>query len=267
MESISVAKSKKSNDKLNYISSFLNKLQYLIASIVKAHQDSQINHPYIRQESEIKKIAVLVITADRGLCGGYNSNVIKTAKNYLSDLRSKYIPYDLFVIGKKGISSFNFLKESINTSFTSIDEKISYKEIENIISKIIVLFENKQVERIEIISSVYISSSSQIPKITSLLPISFDEPLKLDSDSNYLFEPNIEEICYRLLPFYIKTKFFNLILSAICSEHIARKIAMKSATDASTDIIKNLTRTYNRIRQAKITQEISEIVAGADSIS
>ena len=265
MEMVATAKSKKATDRLHYSIDFLKKIENLVFSIINS-ENFDSDHLYLRKESKVNKVAVLVMTADRGLCGGYNSNVVKVAKDYLSDLRSSCVPYDLFVIGKKGISSFLFLKECITESFTGIDEKITYQRVESIASKIISLFEKRKVDSVKIISNIYLSSSSQVPKITDMLPLSIESEQD-NFTSNYLFEPDVQEIYDDVIKFYLKTMIFNLILHSNCCEQISRRLAMKSATDSANDMIKTLTRKYNRIRQAKITQEISEIVAGADSIN
>lgn len=264
MEMVSTAKAKKMSDKVNASKPFSDKLKELMGSL--SSLSSQVESPYLRKPDTIKKVAILVVTANRGLCGGYNSNTLKLARNRLTELKEKGTAYDLYVIGKKAISYFKYVKEPMKESYTNIDDSSGYKEAEFYANLFMELFASEQTDAVEIISTIYISSANQKPVITKVLPV---EAPKIDGaavNEVVIYEPNPTEILESLLPQMVKTAFYKAIVEAVCSEQIARRIAMKSATDAAGEMIKLLTRNYNRIRQSKITQEISEIVGAADSI-
>jgi F-type H+-transporting ATPase subunit gamma len=262
MEMVATAKSKKMSNKVNASKPYSEKIKELIGSL--SSLSSKVNSPLLRNEKEPKRIALLVVTANRGLCGGYNGNIIKMTKLKIADLKSKGIAYDIYVIGKKGISYFKFAKETVKQSFINIDDTSGYKEAEFFATMFMDEFSESKIDGLEVISTHFISSAEQAPVITKILPIA-PEAGKSDVNDLVIYEPSPEAILNSLLPQVIKTSLYKIILEAVCSEQIARRMAMKSATDAATDMIKALTRGYNRARQSKITQEISEIVAGADS--
>ncbi|PJZ77182.1 ATP synthase F1 subunit gamma [Leptospira neocaledonica] len=263
MEMVATAKSKKLSDRVNASHPFSNKIKELVGAL--ASLASVVKSPYLRKPNTIRSIALLVITANRGLCGGYNSKTIRLAKTRIQELKDQGVNVRLFVVGKKGISYFQFAKEKIEKSYTHIDDKSGYKEAEEFADFFLDLFAREEVDAVEIISTVYHSSANQEPDITKVLP--FEAQGEANIGSNVLYEPSPADILESLLPLVVKTAFLKAILEANCSEQIAKRVAMKSATDAASEMIKLLTRGYNRIRQAKITQEISEIVAGADSLN
>ncbi|MCB1193153.1 MAG: ATP synthase F1 subunit gamma [Leptospiraceae bacterium] len=263
MEMVSTAKSKKLSDRVNASKPFSEKIQELTSSL--SDLSSQISSPYLRKPEVVHKIAMLVVTANRGLCGGYNSNILRLARSRIIEYQAKGVECDVYAVGKKGISFFKFTKQKIVQGFTNINEAAGYKEAEYFADLFMDLYANQAIDGLEVISTVYQSSSHQKPEIIKIFPIETKENTS-KSMENVIYEPNPKEILESLLPFTIKTSLYRILLEALCSEQIARRIAMKSATDAAGEMIKILTRGYNRVRQAKITQEISEIVAGADSL-
>ncbi|TGK42214.1 ATP synthase F1 subunit gamma [Leptospira andrefontaineae] len=263
MEMVATAKSKKLSDRVNASHPFSNKIKELVGAL--ASLASVVKSPYLRKPNAIRSAALLVLTANRGLCGGYNSKTIRLARTRIQELKDQGVNVRLFVVGKKGISYFQFAKEKIEKTYTHIDDKSGYKEAEEFADFFLGLFAREEVDSVEIISTVYHSSANQEPEVTKVLP--FEAQGEANVGSNVLYEPSPADILESLLPLVVKTAFLKAILEANCSEQIAKRVAMKSATDAASEMIKLLTRGYNRIRQAKITQEISEIVAGADSLN
>lgn len=264
MEMVATAKSKKVSNKVNASKPYAEKIKELVDSL--SSLSSVVESPYLRKPDKIRKVGILVITANRGLCGGYNGNILRLTRNRLLELKNAGIEYELHVIGKKGISFFRYIKENVEKSYIHIDDKAGYKEAESFADLFLEMFASQHVDAVEIISTVYHSAATQTAEISKILPFEHEASDK-SVNENVLYEPNPKAILESLLPLVIKTEFYKAILQAVCSEQIYRRIAMKSATDAASDMIKALTRGYNRVRQAKITQEISEIVAGADSIS
>ena len=263
MEMVATSKAKKMSNKVNASKPFASKIEELMSSL--SSLSSTIESPLLRKPDKIEKVALLIITANRGLCGGYNSNVLKLARTRISELRSQGIEYELHVIGKKGISYFKFVKEKVTSSYTNIDDKAGYSEAEHFANLFKDKFASGEVDAVEILSTVYHSSAYQVPEVTKVLPFEH-KVIEAKKEEMILYEPSPERILESLLPLVINMAFYKAILEAVTSEQIARKIAMKAATDAAGEMVKILTRGYNRARQAKITQEISEIVAGADSL-
>jgi F-type H+-transporting ATPase subunit gamma len=265
MEMVSTAKSKKAMDRVIASHPYSLKIKELVQSL--SSLSSVIESPYLRSVSSPKKVGILVITANRGLCGGYNSNVCKMAKARYLDLQSKGIETEITMVGKKGINFFRFSKIPVAKSYTNIDDKSGFNEANEFATNFMNDFASGKLDGVEIISTVFHSSANQEAGITNVLPVKpVESSGKSQSTDSTIFEPSPKQILEGLLPLTIKTAFLKAILEAVCSEHIARRMAMKSATDAASDMIKLLTRGYNRVRQAKITQEISEIVGGADSL-
>ena len=272
MEMVSTAKSKRMVDRVNEAKPYGTKIAEIIESL-ESLKDT-VDSPYLRNASEPRKVLLLIITANRGLCGGYNTNILKLAKHRIEELKAMNAEPVLYVIGKKGLSFFKFIQQPVEASFDHIDDSFKYDSALEIAYQMMDRFVREDVDRVEVISTVYVSSSRQEPSITPILPIGSQESEKEEqiiksglTTSSYLYEPNPAIILENLLPHMIKTIVYRLILEAVASEQIFRRIAMKAATDAAGEMIKILTRKYNRVRQASITQEISEIVAGADSVS
>lgn len=263
MEMVATSKAKKMSNKANASKPYAEKISELASSL--GSLASNVNSPLLRRPDVTKKVGLLVVTANRGLCGGYNGNVIRLARARMNELRSQGIEVDLYIVGKKGISFFKYAKEKAVQSFTNLDDKSGYDVAEGYANLFKDLFVSGKVDKVEAITTVYHSSANQKAEIVPILPI---EPPKGEKKSTgmVIYEPSPDKILESLLPEVINMAFYKLSLEAVTSEQIARRVAMKSATDAASEMIKILTRGYNRVRQAKITQEISEIVAGADSL-
>lgn len=267
MEMVSTAKSKKASDRVNASQPYANKVQELMSSL--ASLAKVVESPYLRKPEKVRRVAIFAITANRGLCGGYNGNINRKTLARIREWKEKGAEVELHMVGKKGMNYFRYLKIPVEGSYTNIDDKAGYKEAQEFATLFMNKFAKEEVDVVEIISTVYKSSANQVPELTPVLPIS--PPVVATSEptvnETVIYEPNPQTILENLLPMVVKIAFQRAILEAVCSEHIARRIAMKSATDAAGDMIKALTRGYNRVRQAKITQEISEIVGGASSIN
>ncbi|MCG6148039.1 ATP synthase F1 subunit gamma [Leptospira levettii] len=266
MEMVSTAKAKKATNKVNAAKPYADLTRELVSSL--SSLAGIIHSPYLRKPDKIRKVAILAIAANRGLCGGFNSNLLRMVKNRIEELKSKGVEVEVHAAGKKAISFFKFAKVELVTSYTNIDDKAGSKEANDLASYFMERFANESVDSVEIISTHYYSAANQKPEITSVLPLQMEESgTKGSSGPEVLYEPDPKTILENLLPMVIKTTFVKIILESVASEHIARRVAMKAATDAAGEMIKLLTRGYNRVRQAKITQEISEIVGGAEAIS
>ena len=270
MEMVATAKSKRMVDKVNASKPYGEKIAELM-DVLGALKE-QVDSPYLRTVSDPRKVSILVVTANRGLCGGYNSNALRMARNLIVEYREQGREVEIHVIGKKGIAFFKFLKIKPAAQYDDIDDKLGYANAEKIASYFMKEFAEGRTDRVEVVSTVYHSSARQVPEVTRILPIGIEEATEKDKKSagapaNVIYEPSPEIILKKLLPLVVKTMVYRALLEAVASEQIYRRIAMKNATDAAGEMIKLLTRTFNRVRQAAITQELSEIVAGADAIS
>lgn len=274
MEMVATAKSKKLIDRVNEAKPYGDKLLNIMESL--ATQGGNIDSPYLRVEENVKKAAVVVVTANRGLCGGYNSNLLRMARNQIQKLRDDGCAVDIYMIGKKGVAFFKFLGLEVKQTITDIDDTFTYEQADALVTELMDSFEDLEYDRVEVVSTVYLSAGSQRPDVIQLLPVGLGESTQSDASPTgvseasatgpVIYEPDPATIASEMIPLAIKTTLYRILLEAVASEQIARRIAMKNATDAAGEMVKILTRTYNRARQAGITQEILEIVGGAEAV-
>ena len=283
MEMVAAAKSKKMVDCFNATRPYQNKLSKLMSILLHAQntqqgmqmQDKSLSSPYLRKSAKIRNLALIVVTANRGLCGGYNSNLLRLAYKHYQKASAEGIACDLHVIGKKGLSYFKFLKLPIKASYLNVDDNLKYPEAEKLVLHFMEAFSQRSYDHVEIVATRYYSAAKQKPVIQTLLPLDLNAVNKsttaenvIDNNTNhnYIFEPDLSRILKHTLPLSIKVNFYSVLLGALASEQILRRIAMKNATDAAEEMLKLLNRSYNRARQASITQELAEIVSGADAL-
>ena len=274
MEMVATAKSKRAVDRVNISKIYFEKLKQITLNVASTSFD--VDQPLLRSNDLPQKVGILIVSANRGLCGGFNNNVIKLAQKRASELDSQGIKYEFHLIGKKVINSFKFAGIPFEKSFTHIEDKPSYEEARAITDHFIKEFVVANIDRFEVISTKYVSSSFQLAKLISLLPFHITlntnadeqtgDALKNADVTNFLFEPSANKILSSLLPRFIRMSVFQVLLESAASEQIARRIAMKNATENASEIIRDLTSAYNRARQAKITQEIAELAGGAAAI-
>lgn len=264
MELVSTAKAKKAVDRVIASRPYADKIAELIRSL--AAQGEVADHPLLRKHAHVRRALVVVVTANRGLCGGYNANVLRSAIQKIDEYKKKGVEVTTHLIGKKAVSYFNYQKLPFEASFTHIDDKVSFAEAQKFADDYMERFSLETVDRVEVVYTRYISAAVQRPVVETILPVEIPEEEKAQKTLPFLFEPDPQAILQALLPKAIRQNFYQSLLDAVASEQIARRIAMKNATDAASDMIKSLTLQYNRVRQAKITQEIAEIVGGAAAI-
>lgn len=267
MELVSTAKSKKAVDKVVASRPYADKIGDLIVSL--ASQADVSDHALLRKHPHVRKALVVVVTSNRGLCGGYNTNVLKESVLHIEKLKANGSEVVVHLIGKKALNYFNYQKIPYEASFTHIDDKVSFADAQKFADAYMQRFADETVDQIDIIFTKYFSAGVQKPVVSQLLPVSLSDATEkvASSDHHFLFEPTPAEILSSLLPKALRVKFYQGLLDAVASEQIARRLAMKNATEAASDMIKELTLKYNKVRQAKITQEIAEIVSGAEAIS
>ncbi len=269
MEMVATSKMKKVQIRLNKSKPYENKVNEIIANL-KTTGMTTTHHPLFREVPEPSRILVLQITGNRGLCGSFNTNIIDNTLEFKDKLNKEGKDVRIYNIGKKGFSFMKFMNQPLYKSLDSMDEKFSFEDASQVGEELKKLFITGEVHEVYISYMKVFSSSSQKPEIIRLLPISPEEDAMKDpipgQISEYIFEPDPMSIFSYILPLYIKVKIFMCFLESSYSEQFARRVAMKNATDASTDMIKELTISYNRVRQAKITNEIAEIVGGASAL-
>jgi F-type H+-transporting ATPase subunit gamma len=268
MKMVSAAKLRRAQEAVVAARPFSNKLQQVIGSL--ARREDHDAHPLLAQRGQGKALIVL-ITSDRGLCGGFNGNVSKAVERHIRANPDGFEQLDLLLIGRKGN---DYLKRRPGMNIFKVYEnflgtgQVSYAPATLIGKELVELFENEHYDAIFVAFNAFRSAISQEPLIKQLLPVI---PADGESDSgeylaDYIYEPNVTEVLSALLPKYVEVQLFRAFLESVASEHGARMSAMDSASKNATEMIGKLTLQYNRARQAAITKELMEIISGAESI-
>ncbi len=270
MEMVSTSKMKKMQNRLSRSMPYNNKLNKIIENLRQTGVEDVFD-PLLQERPNPSRILVLLVAGNRGLCGGYNTNVIDKAleiKKQLTIEEGKEVL--LYVIGKKANSYLKFVGETMYKYSDNMEDDFTFSDAADLGNELINLFVTGEVDEVYISYTHIISKATQAATTERLLPLKPEtgniEETAEEFNVEYIFEPNPYKIFSSLLPLYVKMKIYLSILESAFSEQFARRVAMKNATDAATEMIRDLTVSYNRVRQAKITTEITEIVGGAAAL-
>jgi len=263
MELVATSKMKRAQDRVNSALPYVGKLRELMGEISAA--GGQINEPLLQVRDTVKNVQVLLITANRGLCGGYNGNCIRLCKQHIESLKAQGLGVQLDVIGRKGIGTLKYQGYSFNRTWTDLTDKPTYEDALRYVTPIRDDFLSGKVDRVDVVYTHWRSLANQKPEVMQLLPIS-KQGGGAAPKGEYIFTPSPEALLKQLLPLYLAQTMYTCLVEANAGEQVARRTAMKSATDNAGGMIRSLTRTLNRARQAQITQEIAEVVGGADAL-
>ncbi|MBN2063437.1 MAG: ATP synthase F1 subunit gamma [Sedimentisphaerales bacterium] len=269
MEMVATSRFKKAHDKSVGLRCYTDNITYLVNSLAGGKEARAIS-PLLQRNSS-KKVVQLVFSSNRGLCGSYNSSLLRLAERNYDNLRASGHTPELRVIGKKGVSYFNFIKKAPKVSYTHINEKTTYGEIEKIANELISLYESGMIGGVDIVYTCFDSSSIFYPKKVQLLPFESSES-RLEREKktmpveNYIFLPAAEDILKKLLPAAVRTRLYQCFCDSIASEQMSRMRSMKAATDNAQEMITELASQYNKARQGQITGELLDIVGGAEAL-
>ena len=262
MKMVSAAKLKKAQDAITAMRPYSDKLTELIQNL-SGSIDGDTPNPYT-QVRPVKKALLVVITSNRGLCGGFNSNIIKATNSYLAVHATERV--DLITLGKKG-NDILAKNNNINTNNNAIFDGLSFSNASEIAEAFMEAFAQKEYDRVDVVYNRFKNAATQIVTTETLLPISAETEDSNSATADYIFEPTQEEIVNQLLPKSVKMQLFKALRDSFASEHGARMTAMHKATDNATELRDQLKLTYNKARQAAITNEILEIVGGAEALN
>ena len=245
---------------------YTEKLAELVADLSRAA--GNVDHPLLRTNDEAKKSALVVLTSDRGLAGGYNANVLRSALGHL-DQQPAGLETDVHMVGKKGISYFRFLRRPVAEQTSGIGDRPRFDQVEPIANALIDRFVRGEIASAHVAYMKFLSAGQQRPVVVQLLPLKPEvkEGQEAAKSVEYEFSPDPQQLLDELLPATVRVRLFQAFNDAAVSEQVARMVAMKAATDAAQDMIKALTREYNRTRQTQITMELLDIVGGANALS
>ena len=273
MELISASRIVKAQQRVAASTPYANELTRAVSAVATY---SSTNHPLTTESENPRRAAVLIISADRGMAGAYSNNAIKEGEQLVALLKSRGLETASYLVGRKAVNYYRFRNREVAGSWSGFSDTPTYENAKEVADALLTAFladsnEGKVgVDEIHIIFTEFRSMITQEAQAKRMLPLEVVEsstPVPTGLLPMYEFEPNAGEVLNALLPRYIEARIFNAMLQSAASEHAARRRAMKSATDNADELIKSLTRRANAARQAEITQEISEIVGGADALA
>ena len=270
MELIATARFKKAMDRAAAANDYTQRITQIVKDLAAA--GLEVSHPLLAERPEVKSSTMLMLTSNRGLCGGYNGAVIRAAMLRRAELAGQQ---KFEISGKRGISAMKFRNVSVDATYTQFEDRPAFEEVAVIADRLMEEFISGRMDRLEVVYTKFVSISKQIAVSETLLP--FSQPAEVTpaegnaaggggGNADYEFLPSAGSILEEVVPASFRVKLFKCFLDAAVSEQIARMVAMKSATENAGDIIKQLSRTYNRARQSRITQEIMEIIGGVEAL-
>jgi F-type H+-transporting ATPase subunit gamma len=247
---------------------YTQKITEMIATL--AGRDGEIDHPLLQANEGVKKSMLLVLTANRGMCGGYNASVLRGAMTFIRQQKAAGVDTSLEVVGKKGVAYLKFLGQAADRTILDVEDQIEYLRVAEMADRYMAAYEAGEIASVDVAYTQFVSVGSQVSTVARLLPIeppdtAGDEP-RGGAAPAFEFLPEPELLLKRLIPETVKIRLYQYFNEAIVSEQVARMVEMKAATDAAGDMIKFLTRRYNRARQGQITLELADIVGGAAAV-
>jgi F-type H+-transporting ATPase subunit gamma len=267
MELIATARFKKAMDRASAATAYTKRITALVSNL--AHSGLEVSHPLLEGREETRKVILLVLTGNRGLCGGYNSNVQRAALARWKELQATIPHCSLEISGKRGIAGFRFRGISPDESFTHFEDKPRFDEVELLANRYLDAYATGGLDRLDVAYTRFDNIARQVVTIDTLLPLGSltgAEAKEPAQESLYEFMPSAQSILEEVVPASFKVRLFKCFLDAAVSEQIARMVAMKSATENAGKIIKDLSMKYNRARQSQITGEIMEVLGGVEAL-
>lgn len=264
MKMVSAAKLKKAQDAIIQLRPYSNKLTEIMSSVSSASEDSSQNK--YSEVRDVNKILLVPITSNRGLCGGFNANIIKKTIEIEKELNSKS-ELTILSIGKKSSEFFKKNKYNVHSTHDDVFQDVNYEDVSKIAELILNDFANEKFDKVILVYNQFKNAATQIVMQEDFLPLNKTQSENNQEAVDYIYEPGKDEILNELIPKSLKTQLFKAILDSNASEHGARMTAMHKATDNATELKNELTLSYNKARQAAITGEILEIVGGAEALN
>ena len=268
MKMVSAAKLRRAQDAITQMRPYAKKLQEMLSNIVSS-SDGDVNM-VLAAERQINKVMVIVVTSDRGLCGGYNSNLIKLAKQTISDKYAAQLAkgnVQILPVGKKGYEHFNKNGFQVVDKYWDIFTGLSFEKVQSAAKYAMDAFANKEVDAVELVYSEFKNAGTQLFVSEQFLPVQKIVSASNAKKADFIFEPSQEVLIVELMPKILNTQLYKAVLDANASEHGARMTAMDKASENANELLKALKLSYNRARQAAITTELTEIVSGAAALN
>lgn len=287
MEMVATSKLKRSLERVTQSRPYMDKLREMLADLTSAASPDLMAQFPLLQKRETKRVLIFCLTANRGLCGGFNSNIIRRTRQLYDEHQKAGHEVDLHVAGRKGIGFFRFQGLPMAGQYTDLSDRPTFEDADRFAKIMVDAFLTQKVDKVFLVFAHFKSALQQPPMVVELLPIAPGEDGPVDDKGvqgkdaktdaahdggektythNFLFKPTAEQILGALFPMYVRNMVYRTFIESVASEQSARRMAMKNATDNARDVITNLTREYNRARQALITRELTEIVGTAAAL-
>jgi len=263
MEMVAASKMRKAQDRMALSRPYATKIRDVIKHVASSH--SEYHHPYL-QVREVKRAGFMIVTTDRGLCGGLNANLLKAAIGELKGMHEKNVELDLCLIGSKAGNFFKRFGGRIVAHADHLGDAPKITDIIGIVKVMLDSYKEGKLDSLSIVYNEFVNTMSQKPRVLQLLPVVASEEKELKHYWDYIYEPDAKALLEVLLTRYIESQVYQAVVENIACEQAARMVAMKSATENASEFISDLQLIYNKARQAAITTELAEIVAGAEAV-
>ncbi len=264
MEMVAASKMKKAQDRMLASRPYSEKISNVIGHLAYAH--TEFEHPYMKDAGELKRIGIIIISSDRGLCGGLNTNLFRSILKDITNYQAKGIEVDICTVGKKSTAFFKNTGLTIKSVLTDLGDTPHFDDLLGTVKVMLDSYDEGEIQQLSVAYNRFENTMTQVPTMMQLVPMVAGESDNMNHYWDYIYEPDAQDVLSALLTRYIEALVYQGLVENIACEQSSRMIAMKSATDNAGDMVKDLEMVYNKARQAAITQEISEIVGGAAAV-
>ncbi len=274
MEMVATSKLKRAQGRVVSSGPYFEGLRKLMGDL--AGKDLDLSRYPLFAQREVKRVLILLVTANRGLCGGFNSNLVRAAMHAIRDERAAGHEVILHVAGRKGIAAMKFAGYEMEKTYTDFPDRPEDSDAERLLPSLVEPFLKGEIDQVKVVYAHFISIGQQPPTVRTICPVGAPSGVEGDeaeaeaetssSGAGILFEPSQQDILDELLPLYVRNMIYRVLIESVASEQVARRIAMKRASDNAEDMVKDLRRKYNSARQAQITQELAEILGGSEAL-
>ena len=265
MEMVAASKMRKAQDRMNATRPYAQKIKQVINHLSSAH--SEYKHPYMTAREEVKRAGFIIISTDRGLCGGLNVNLFKNALRAIREYQDQNVEIDLSIIGAKGMAFFKRLQGvNVVSHVSHLGDTIHMSEVIGSVKVMLDAYSEGTIDRLHLVENEFVNTMTQASQVATLLPLPGDDEEVRQHHWDYIYEPDAKDVLDSLLVRYVESIVYRGVVENVACEMAARMIAMKSASDNAGSLIDELQLAYNKARQASITQELSEIVGGAAAV-
>jgi F-type H+-transporting ATPase subunit gamma len=264
LEMVSASKIRKAQERMKQSRPYARLMRQVIGHVAKAN--SEFTHPFLAARPDVKRVGYIIVSTDRGLAGGLNSSLFRKVLGEMREWQAKGVEIDVVCIGQKATVFFRRLKVNLLGSVTHLGDRPELAKLVGVVKVMLDRYSEGQTDRVFLVYNEFINTMSQKSRTDQLLPLVAAETFESKHDWDYLYEPDAQTVLTHVLKRYLESLVYQALLENVASEHAARMVAMKSASDNATKLIGALNLVYNKARQAAITQEISEIVGGAAAV-